>query len=302
MNGWGTYSPDIGCFQRIRYTGERVQLPIGFHVHANGVVVRFSEPVNTTVANDATQQFAQCWNYRYSPGYGSKEYSVFHPPMIGHDVLRVRSSHTLPDGRSVFLEIPDLQLCSQLHLFMNVGETEASELMATLHAMDVPLEGIEGLQSGDLANKKPHPMARDLEWLQRSIPNPWRNPLERARQVRIESRDNLQFSTRTLEAKAGETLKLTFANPDVVPHNWALIKPGTLEAIGDLTNRLVAEPDAFLRHYVPESDAVICYTDVVEPGAEFSIHFQVPSTPGRYPYLCTFPGHWMVMNGELIVK
>ena len=33
---------------------------------------------------------------------------------------------------------------------------------------------------------------------------------------------------------------------------------------------------------------------------QFALHFRAPSVPGRYPYLCTFPGHWMIMNGELI--
>jgi azurin len=46
---------------------------------------------------------------------------------------------------------------------------------------------------------------------------------------------------------------------------------------------------------------VLVYTDVVSPQNEFSISFLAPTEPGRYPYLCTFPGHWMVMNGELIV-
>ena len=39
-------------------------------------------------------------------------------------------------------------------------------------------------------------------------------------------------------AKAGEPLQMTFSNPDVVPHNWALIKPGTLPEVGDLVKRL----------------------------------------------------------------
>ena len=34
---------------------------------------------------------------------------------------------------------------------------------------------------------------------------------------------------------------------------------------------------------------------------EFTIRFKAPETPGVYPYLCTFPGHWMVMNGQMIV-
>jgi azurin len=52
---------------------------------------------------------------------------------------------------------------------------------------------------------------------------------------------------------------------------------------------------------VPDTDAVICYTDIVDPGSESAIYFAAPSQPGKYPYLCTFPGHWMVMNGVLEV-
>jgi azurin len=38
------------------------------------------------------------------------------------------------------------------------------------------------------------------------------------------------------------------------------------------------------------------------PQEQFAISFRAPTAPGRYPYLCTFPGHWMVMNGEMIVE
>lgn len=223
--------------------------------------------------------------------------------MIGHDCLTIASVHVLDQGSTLFLEIPDLQLCSQLHLRLQVEKGEdAQDLFATVNAMDTDRVDIPNYVARSGKTMLAHPMVKDLEWLKRSVPNPWRNRIPDARMVRIESRDNLQFSTRTLEATAGETIKLTFGNPDVVPHNWALIRPGTLEKIGDLTNRLVNDPDAFLRHYVPESNDVICYTDVVEPQGEGAIYFQVPREPGRYPYLCTFPGHWMVMNGELIVK
>ena len=44
MQGWGSYTPDDGCFQRVRYTGGPVQLPTGFHVHENGIAITFSEP------------------------------------------------------------------------------------------------------------------------------------------------------------------------------------------------------------------------------------------------------------------
>jgi len=301
MHGWGTYTPAAGCFQRLRYTGSGAMLPTGFHVHQNGVNVSFSSPIDAAKATEIGNQFAQCWNYRYSPAYGSREYSVMHEGAMGHDVLDIRSVIVSKDAKSVFLEIPDLQLCSQLHLLLDIGSSRPCELFATVNAMDAPYDSDRLVARNSIAKKLPHPMNRDLDWLTKRVPNPWQKKIEGAREIQIQAMDNLQFSQKRLQAKPGELLKLKFANPDVVPHNWALIQPGTLDQIGDLANRLIGAPDAYLKQYVPQSDAVICYTDIIDPGAEFSIYFQAPQKPGRYPYLCTFPGHWMVMNGILEV-
>lgn len=47
---------------------------------------------------------------------------------------------------------------------------------------------------------------------------------------------------------------------------------------------------------------MLAYTDIVAPGKQQTIYLTAPDVPGRYPFLCTFPGHWMVMNGELLVR
>jgi azurin len=195
-----------------------------------------------------------------------------------------------------------LQLCNQLHLHLQVDATNTIDLYLTVHAMDEPRQDVPSFATAHEKTLLPHPIARDLAWLQKSVPNPWQKRLAKGREVRIEAMANLQFSTKVIEARAGEELRLTLVNPDVVPHNWALVRPGCLEKIGEQANRLVNDPEAYLHHYVPKSEDVVCYTDVVEPKSEYSIFFKVPTTPGRYPYLCTFPGHWMVMNGELVVK
>ena len=72
----------------------------------------------------------------------------------------------------------------------------------------------------------------------------------------------------------GEPIRLTFVNPDVVPHNWVLLKPGTLLRVGDLVNRMVADPEAVSRHYVPRTDDALVYTDIVPAGGKFSISFR----------------------------
>ena len=67
-------------------------------------------------------------------------------------------------------------------------------------------------------------------------------------------------------------------------------------------NRMIADPEAVARHYVPKTEDVLVYTDMVYPSEKFAVSFNAPKKPGRYPFLCTFPGHWMVMNGEMIVE
>jgi len=147
-----------------------------------------------------------------------------------------------------------------------------------------------------------HPLAIDMSLLGKTIPNPWQAARPNVRSIEISAGQNLAYSTRLLRARPGEQLRLTLNNPDAVSHNWALIKPGSLARVGELTSKLVADPQAALHQYVPQTDDVLVYTDIVPPREKFTIYFQAPRQKGRYPYLCTFPGHWMVMNGDLIIE
>ncbi len=301
MSGWGNYSTDQGCFQRVRYTGDKVQLPIGFHVHSNGIAIRFAEPLDKSFVERPTEHFAQAWNYRYSAAYGSSEYSALHYGARGHDRLQIAASKVLDDDRTLFLEIPSLVPCNQLHLQIAVNGSNRIDMFATCNKLDAPRTDFPGALP--LAEKpQGHPLDQDMAMATKRVPNPWRKPIEGAREVNIAAGQNLTYDTREFRARQGEAIKLTFTNPDVVPHNWVLIQPDSLQSIGAAANKLVADPEALIRHYVPQSKDVICYTDIVDGKQETTIHFRVPSKPGRYPYLCTFPGHWMVMNGVMIVE
>ena len=310
MSGWGSYTPDDGCFQRVRYTGDPVQIPVGFHTYENGIRVTFAEPIDATIAADAHRQFAQCWNYRYSGAYGSLEYSTTHPGIPGHDSLAIQSAHVLSDGRSLFLEIPELQPVNQLHLRLHVNDDDTftcspagfgHDLFVTVHKLDKPFAEFPGYIPREKIIAA-HPLLTDLALNAVQIPNPWQQKIKGARQIEIETAKNLSYATKEFAVKAGEALAFTLSNPDVVPHNWVLVEPGSLQIVGELGNQLIANPEAFARQYIPESDKVIAHTDIVPPGEKQTIYFQAPSQPGRYPFLCTFPGHWMVMNGVIVVE
>ena len=72
-----------------------------------------------------------------------------------------------------------------------------------------------------------HPILADMAALSvKTVPNPWREHdpgrpggHDRGRQEPDATR------SRSFTVKAGEPIKLTFVNPDVVPHNWVLISP-----------------------------------------------------------------------------
>jgi len=302
MSGWGSYTPLDGCFQRVRYTGEPAQLPVAYHAHENGVLVTFSGPLDPALAEKPGAQFAQSWNYRYGPSYGSPELSPSHPGVPGHDPLPIRSAHALADGRTLFLELPDLQPVNTLHLHLRPDGGRPLDLFATVHRLAAPFTGFPGYTPAPKTIAA-QPILADMVALTiKPTPNPWATPIPDARSIRIEAGKNLSFLPRSIVAKPGEPIKLTFANPDVVPHNWALIRPGTLAKVGDLANKIIAEPDAAARRYIPRTDDVLAHTDVADPQAQSVIYFRAPQQPGRYPYLCTFPGHWMVMNGEMVVE
>ena len=291
MQGWGSYTPKDGCFQRMRFTGGEKPVPVGFEARDNGVLLRFNQPVKDA---DAATCFAQCWNYRYGPQYGSPEYSVKYTDTPGHDPLEIHSVQRLDGGKTLFLEIPQIVTASQIHLHLSTGH----DVFLTAHALAEPFTDFPGYAKIAKTN---HAAQIGLEAPKSAKPNPWAKG-EGGREIVVEAALGLQYVQKKLSAKAGEKLTIVFKNPDVVPHNWMLAKPGTLQKVGNLANLMISDPQGLAKHYVPDSDDVLAYTDMTNPQSSFTIHITAPKEKGDYPYLCTFPGHWMVMNGVLKVE
>lgn len=111
----------------------------------------------------------------------------------------------------------------------------------------------------------------------------------------------LKFDKDEFTVKAGTIVEIHFENIDFMPHNLLIIKPGSLERVGEAADAMMSDPDAFEKNYVPELSDVLFHTPVLEIEETFTLRFTVPDEPGDYPYVCTFPGHWRVMNGIMRV-
>ena len=116
-------------------------------------------------------------------------------------------------------------------------------------------------------------------------------------------REQLRYDTARLVVEAGKPFEVTFENPDAMPHNLVFVTPGTLQDVAIAVQTQAPDKlDAKGRAYVPENDPrILGATKLVEAGKSETLHLTAPANEGTYQYVCTFPGHWAVMKGELIV-
>jgi cytochrome c551/c552 len=141
--GWGNYGIADGALQRVRYNNqtEVFPYPVDFEVRENGVLLTFANEESVPKA-DHEKWYAQHWNYRYGPSYGSREYAVSDPNKIGHDWLEILSVQRVEDGPKLFIEIPQIEPVHQLHLHLDDGKR--IELFATIHQLGEPFTHYKG--------------------------------------------------------------------------------------------------------------------------------------------------------------
>ncbi|MFO0814471.1 MAG: DUF6797 domain-containing protein [Gemmatales bacterium] len=139
LNGWQTAAARDGCLQRVRQTDKPLLLPLELAAHRNGLLVKFSQPLNADTANDASRYGFSQWNYRYSGDYGSKFWSVTDPSREGTDTLKVTKATLQPDGQSVLLEIANLRPAMQCQLTFDLktkaGDAMNGDLYHTIHQL-----------------------------------------------------------------------------------------------------------------------------------------------------------------------
>jgi glucose/arabinose dehydrogenase/azurin len=112
----------------------------------------------------------------------------------------------------------------------------------------------------------------------------------------------LLFNVNKFTVKAGKTYNFVLDNPDITMHNFLLTKPGKADAVGRLADALAATPDGMKKHFIPDSDMVLFATKQIPGGQKVEKKFTAPSQPGNYPYICSFPGHWAIMRGVMVVE
>jgi azurin len=121
--------------------------------------------------------------------------------------------------------------------------------------------------------------------------------------LEITSNDEMKFNLSELKAKAGQTVVLKLSHIGEMPketmgHNWILLQKDV--AMAKFATAAIKEKDT---DYIPAdaADQIIAHTKLLGGGEDDTITFQAPES-GTYTYLCSFPGHFGMMNGKFIVE
>lgn len=119
----------------------------------------------------------------------------------------------------------------------------------------------------------------------------------------LTANDEMKFNLKNMVVKEGDLVKVKFTNvgkmaKNVMGHNFVLLKPNVDPAQFATKALSFKEND-----YIPEDEIenIIIHSKLLGPGEEVIVEFTAPSK-GIYKYICSFPGHYISMQGSLIVR
>lgn len=122
--------------------------------------------------------------------------------------------------------------------------------------------------------------------------------------IKITGNDQMRFNLSEIKAKAGETVRVQLTNVGKLPiqamgHNWVVLnRPVTEEEFVAFATAAAQNPPSYLPK---DQSLILAHTKLLGPGASDTIEFTAPAA-GTYEFLCTFPGHYALMRGKMIVE
>ncbi len=125
-------------------------------------------------------------------------------------------------------------------------------------------------------------------------------------ELTITGNDQIQFNESELVVGADcDEVKVTLEHVgqmsvDQMGHNWVLTETPDFKAVAQDGMQAGKEQE-----YVPaDDDRVIAHTSMIGGGETTSVRFDTSELEagGDYTFFCSFPGHYGIMNGKLVVE
>ena len=123
--------------------------------------------------------------------------------------------------------------------------------------------------------------------------------------IEITANDQMQYNIKAFEVTEGQKVVLSFKHIGQLPaaamgHNVVILKAGTV--IPAFASKCAPAKDT---QYIPTDEEsaklIITHTKMLGGGESDLVTFTAPAA-GSYPFICSFPGHFAIMQGVMTVK
>ncbi|RFS18560.1 plastocyanin/azurin family copper-binding protein [Emticicia sp. C21] len=305
--GWSSTGKDEFGLQRLEWTGRTPFEMKTIKSMPDGFLIEFTQPVNKDIAKDIESYKANSFTYKYHHNYGS--------PIINAKALKIKAIQVAEDGMSVRLAIDSLRL-GYIHelklegirsaedrpLLHNFGYYTLNNINDAAPAIDVKKYAVVEKKAaeehaGHSMNNAPKTEMKASAKRVTEMPESWGGKADQT--ISVGTKPGLKFDIANIQVKAGAKIHIIFNNNDDMLHNFVVVKPGTVGKVGEAAFKMGLDGES--KAYVPNLPEVIAHTALMQPEASESIYFVAPTAPGNYTFVCTYPGHYTVMQGTLKV-
>lgn len=302
--GWGATGRAPYGLQRLSWNGETPFEMKTVEARPDGFEITFTQPVDLATAKSGASYAITRFTYQYHHNYGGPIINAGPCPVkaieVSADRMRVRlvvdslklgyiheikAEGVLSAARNTLLHDFGYYTLNQIPDGSRLAITNANRVQPVMHHHSV-----------NTGAKPPAAMPSGGKHLTK-MPASWKNKVDRT--LTMGTKPGLKFDQATLTVKAGEHIRLVFNNNDDMMHNIVITRPGTANTVGEAATKLGLAGERV--SYVPDTQDVLFHTRLLGPTESETIYFTAPLQPGQYPYVCTFPGHYLAMRGILVV-
>ena len=112
-------------------------------------------------------------------------------------------------------------------------------------------------------------------------------------------KEQMRYDREAFAVGPGMKVRLILNNPDAMDHNLVMVQPRASAEVAMASMMLGA--DGIAKDWTPESKKILFATEMLSVEESATIEFVAPTDKSIYEYLCTYPGHWMLMKGVMHV-
>lgn len=293
--GWASTGPEPFGLQRMSWTGETPFELLKMEAQADGFLLTFTEEVDPQTALNPKSYEMQRFTYRYRAQYGS--------PVTDLGDCQITDVKLQEGNRAVRLTVKGLTpgYIHELRLPGLLSKDQQSVLHPlayyTLNRIPGGMAHDHAAMTAALGTAGTKPEFNPIKH-RTKLPAEWVGKVDQ--ELKISTQPGLKYTKEELRVNSGDIVSLSLENPDDMQHNLVITQAGQGQAVGSDALQLGLKGPGM--HYIPDNQAILWHTSLLEPETSETIYFQAPLKPGRYEYVCTVPGHAALMKGVLIVE